>query len=108
MSLIQHVYRRGAVYWWRRRLPFSDCKNGSSRIEVSLGTRTAEAARRVAAAVTFESERLKDKSAKGMLTPEQTRQLLTQVARRHAAKLDTAAATDLVNRRGIRALTHFR
>lgn len=55
---VQYVFRRGSVYWWRRRLPVqlrADCR---SRIEVSLRTTSQNIARSIAAEVTRASEQL--------------------------------------------------
>ena len=94
MASIQHVHRRGAVYWWRRRFPFGDGRTGTLRVEVSLRTRCPRAARRIAAEVTCACERLKGRRPGEMLTPVEMRRVLASVARRHAAKLDAVAAVE--------------
>jgi hypothetical protein len=37
MASIQHAYRRGAVYWWRRRIPLGG--GGYLALYLSLRTR---------------------------------------------------------------------
>lgn len=101
MATIQHVHRRGAVYWWRRRLPFLDPSRPHLRIEISLRTRSPGKARRLAAALTLASEQLREGNAARMLSPQEARLILAAVARRHAAKLDAVAADEVA--RGLAA-----
>jgi hypothetical protein len=58
MATIQHVYKRGSVYWWRRRLPLGMGVHASLRLELSLNTKELERARVVAPEVTLASHRL--------------------------------------------------
>lgn len=57
MASIQHAYRRGAVYWWRRRLPLDEGRSAS--LYVSLRTRRPAEARRRAIALTLVSEEIR-------------------------------------------------
>ncbi|MBC7280211.1 site-specific integrase [Hoeflea sp.] len=92
---VQYVFRRGAVYWWRRRLPVqlrTDCR---SRIEVSLRTTSLNIARSIAAEVTRASEHLLHGMSPSMISPDDARRILTKVAITHSAKLDGVSAAEL-------------
>lgn len=92
---VQYVFRRGAFYWWRRRLPAqcrADCR---SRIEVSLRTTSLNIARSIAAEVTRASEHLLHGMSQFMISPDDARRILTKVAITHSAKLDRVAAAEL-------------
>ncbi|HEY0412795.1 MAG TPA: hypothetical protein VGD66_06630 [Allosphingosinicella sp.] len=54
MASIQHAYRRGAVYWWRRRISLGG--GGHVALYVSLRTRRPAEARRRAHALTVVSD----------------------------------------------------
>lgn len=41
MTAIQHVFKRGSVYWWRRRLPIGTSRCDWVRLELSLNTKEA-------------------------------------------------------------------
>ena len=47
---VDHLYRRGAVYWWQRRLPVSLAVDGPRRVARSLLTTDPLLARRLARA----------------------------------------------------------
>ena len=47
MHHLNHVYRRGAVYVWRRRMP-ATCSNSGGFIQVSLRTRDFSTAKNLA------------------------------------------------------------
>ena len=92
---VQYVFRRGAVYWWRRRLPVqprTDCRPG---IEVSLRTKSLRIARSIAAEVTRASEHLMQEMRQSMISADDARRILTKVAITHSAKLDRVAAAEL-------------
>ena len=92
---VQYVFRRGAVYWWRRRLPVqlqADCR---TRIEVSLRTTSLNIARSIAAEVTRASEHLLHGMSQSMISADDARRILTKVAITHSAKLDHVAAAEL-------------
>ena len=57
MASIQHAYRRGAVYWWRRRMTLGG--GGYLAVYISLRTRRPTEARRRAHALTVVSDELK-------------------------------------------------
>lgn len=56
MGIANHVYRRGATYVWRRRMPGE--KDGGAVMQVSLRTRDPETARHLAAIVTANMTRM--------------------------------------------------
>ena len=58
MGAVQHVFRRGATYWWRRRLIKKTGESALAPIAISLGTREPVAARTIAAHLTLESDRI--------------------------------------------------
>jgi uncharacterized protein DUF6538 len=92
---VQYVFRRGAVYWWRRRLPVqprADCRPG---IEVSLRTKSLRIARSIAAEVTRASEHLIHGIRQSMISADDARRILTKVPITHSAKLDRVAAAEL-------------
>jgi integrase len=57
MASIQHAYRRGAVYWWRRRISLGG--GGYLALYLSLRTRRPAEARRRAHALTVVSDEMK-------------------------------------------------
>ena len=57
MASIQHAYRRGAVYWWRRRISLGT--DGHLALYLSLRTRRPAEARRRAHALTVVSDEIK-------------------------------------------------
>jgi len=92
---VQYVFRRGAVYWWRRRLPVQPRTDCRSRIEVSLRTTSLNIARSIAAEVTRASEHLIHGMRQSMISADDARRILTKVAITHSAKLDRVAAAEL-------------
>ena len=92
---VQYVFRRGAVYWWRRRLPVLPRTDCCSRIEVSLRTTSLNIARSIAAEVTRASEHLIHGMRQSMISADDARRILTKVAITHSAKLDRVAAAEL-------------
>lgn len=92
MATIQHVYRRGAVYWWRRRLPTGSGSRAFVRIELSLITRYSETAKAIASEVTQVCERLIPGLRTAMISAEDAKKILIQVAMEHSAHLDFMAA----------------
>ncbi len=100
MPSIPHVERRGAVYYWRRRLPapLSKSLNGSHLV-LSLGTKEPAVARQLAAVL--DGEAVAMASAAGevdgfdhRLSAEQLRGMFAQVARTHLARLERVAQAD--------------
>ena len=95
MAVVQHVYKRGSVYWWRRRLPNGIGSHASLLIEISLRTKFLAQAKLLAAEVTLASERLIQDLRRKMIEPEKAKQILVNVAKKHSAKLDAVAAAEL-------------
>jgi hypothetical protein len=57
MSVTNHVFRRGAVYTWRRRIPAGARQGGRIAVlQLSLQTCGRREAQRLAAIVTAESD----------------------------------------------------
>jgi hypothetical protein len=95
MSTIQHVFKRGSVYWWRRRL-----RNGTNsrvllRVEISLNTKNPAEAKRVAAELTATSERLAPLLRDNMISADDAKKILVKVSLAHSAKLDAVAANEI-------------
>lgn len=95
MSRIQHVFKRGSVYWWRRRLPIGSGAHDYLRVEVSLHTKSQRQAKTVSAEITRMSEALLPKMRHGMISADDAKKILTKVALAHSAKLDAVAATEI-------------
>lgn len=85
MGVAQHVYRRGATYVWRRRLPAKSEAEGI--VQVSLRTRDPDMARRIAAVVTAHSEVIFGDMVKKRLTPAEARGLFNRVVQQENARL---------------------
>ena len=99
MPLIAHVHRRGAVYYWRRRLPVSLDKKQHTHVALSLRTTNQAFARATAARLDQEFSHMferKDGSVGGdhRLTPDQIKTMLVDVALKHHAKLERVKAYD--------------
>lgn len=88
MTAIQHVFRRGSVYWWRRRLPNGTGARAWMRLELSLHTKESELARRIAPEVALASDRLLPALKSKMISPEDAKRILIQVATEHSNYLD--------------------
>lgn len=95
MSKIQHVFKRGSVYWWRRRLPIGSGAHDYLRVEVSLHTKSQRQAKTVSAEITRMSEALLPRMRRGMISADDAKKILTKVALAHSAKLDAIAATEI-------------
>ena len=53
-----HIFRRGAIYYWRKRILIGTLKNGpNTYLQVSLCVSELKAAKHIAVSVNFESER---------------------------------------------------
>ena len=92
---VQYVFRRGAVYWWRRRLPVQGRTGCRLGVEVSLRTKSLHIARSIASEVTRASEHLLHGMSRSMISVDDARRILTKVAVTHSAKLDRVAAAEL-------------
>jgi uncharacterized protein DUF6538 len=87
----QHVFRRGAVYWWRRRLLK---KNGERELAISLRTRELPIARTIAAHLSVASDGVLRQEKLKVLSAFQVRSILESVARSQLSKLDRLAALE--------------
>ncbi|MDB5550462.1 MAG: hypothetical protein JWL86_446, partial [Rhizobium sp.] len=95
MGAIQYVFKRGSIYWWRRRLPNgTDCRALVST-EISLNTKNLDEAKLVAAEMTLASEKLRPLLKDKMISPEDAKSILVAVALKHSAKLDSVAANEI-------------
>lgn len=85
MSKPTNLFRRGAVYWWRRRLTLSIFENLPISLSLSLLTRELSIARARGAAMTMASERLRvtiqQRIMAGVLTPEQANSIANAEAK---------------------------
>lgn len=85
MGKINHVFRRGAVYWWRRRLPVVAGRSGV--LQLSLGTREVRVAGQISAAVTMASDEVMRQMADGGLSAAQAKAWLAHVVREQHERL---------------------
>lgn len=101
MSVTNHVFRRGAVYTWRRRIPAGACQGGRSAVlQLSLQPCGRREAQRLAATVVAESdavfwamERHGLSPAAARALPERTiRAAQAQFARAELAAMNEAQA----------------
>lgn len=88
MTAVQHVFKRGSVYRWRRRLPIGTGRHDWVRLELSLDTKELERARRIAPEVTLASHRLQPDLKNKMIPTDIARQILIKVARETSDWLD--------------------
>lgn len=92
MGLTDFVYRRGASYIWRRRLPRL---LGGALIQVSLRTNDPLIARRIAAIVTVASNNLFERMTNTGLSRENARKLLDQVIREEIDRIQARKAVEM-------------
>jgi integrase len=94
VRVVQHVFRRGAVYWWRRRLLKKTGESELVPIAISLRTRDLSKARTIAAHLAVASDGILRQEGRDVLSAIQVRSILESVARTHLAKLDRLAALE--------------
>ncbi|WP_439924946.1 DUF6538 domain-containing protein [Nitrobacter sp. JJSN] len=94
MPFLTHVSRRGAVYYWRRRLPLGAAGDRRRVLAVSLGTKDQDKARRIGAELTMMSEELFEQAKRALLRPDEVKAILVSVAKRHAQKLELHVIAD--------------
>ena len=94
MPSLTHVSRRGAVYYWRRRLPLGAAGDRCRVIVVSLGTKDQDKARRIGAELTMMSEELFEQAKRALLRPDEVKAILVSVAKHHAQKLELHVIAD--------------
>jgi hypothetical protein len=88
MGLCENVYRRGGVYWWRRR--GRPCHDAAGRyVHVSLKVRNPRQARALARLVSVEADRLESVE---MLDASQQKALLKAFIDHQVGHFDAAAA----------------
>ncbi len=87
MGLCENVYRRGGVYWFRRRLRLVD-SGPCSYIRVSLKVRDPRRAREIARLVGAEADRLRKRAT---LNASQQKALLKAFIAEQAGRLDGVA-----------------
>ena len=97
MRAIQHVFRRGAVCWWRRRLIRKTGESDLTLIAISLQTREPMVARTIAAHLTLESDRILREGHRRMLSAQQVKSLLMTAVSNHLHKLNRVAALELAD-----------
>lgn len=85
MGLQMHVFRRGATYVWRRRLPVAA---GGQLMQVSLRTNDPLIARRVATIVSAESYGIFDAMTRNRLSREEARTLLEAAITRALGQIE--------------------
>ncbi len=100
MPSIPHVERRGAVYYWRRRLPapLSKSLNGSHLV-LSLGTKEPAVARQLAAILDGEAMAMASAAqptgeADHRLSAGQLKGMFAQAAKEHLVRLQRVAQAD--------------
>jgi integrase len=94
VRVVQYVFRRGAIYWWRRRLLKKTGEGELTPVAISLRTRDLSKARTIAAHLAVASDGILRQEGRDVLSPVQVRSMLESVARAHLAKLDRLAALE--------------
>ncbi|MGV1899319.1 DUF6538 domain-containing protein [Agrobacterium sp. 22-3674b3] len=97
MAIAQHVFKRGSVYWWRRRLPNGTDPRVFLLIEISLRTKNIEQAKFSAARLTLISERLFREMRAMMIKPDDVKRILMEVAKTCTAVLDSHSVLELAH-----------
>jgi hypothetical protein len=93
MPTVSHVFRRGAVYYWRWRIVSLPGESGGVLI-VSLETKDQDVARRRGAASTLMSEQLSEEIRLAHLSPQAARAILIAAALEQSDLLARAATAD--------------
>ena len=87
MGIANFVFRRAAIYTWRRRIP-SRVACESLHLQVSLGTACPAIAKRLAGILTHESEEVFEAMALNGLSKQAARAWLEQVVRDEMVRLE--------------------
>jgi len=95
MAVAQHVFKRGSMYWWRRRLPKGSGSDGMVLIEISLRTKHLGLAKLIAAEVTLASEYIIRDMRLSMFDPNDAKKIIISVAKKHSARLDHLVASKI-------------
>ncbi len=85
----QHLLRRGAFYYWRKRLTGTDDR--LPVFQMSLHTASKGQARRFGMELSWVSERLAIDLSSGRLTLDQVKEILRETARNQALCLENGA-----------------
>lgn len=97
MAVAQNVFKRGSVYWWRRRLPDGTGSRATLLVEVSLRTKHVEQAKFSAARLTLISERLFQELRAMMIKPDDAKRILIEVAKTCTTVLDSHSVLELAH-----------
>lgn len=76
MMIIKHVFLRGKVYWWRRRLPNTDQDARAIRIELSLRTKSLARVKKIAPEITALSNTFRMSILDRTMSPMELKQAL--------------------------------
>ena len=76
MIILKHVFQRGKVYRWRRRLPNTDQGKRAIRIELSLRTKSLARVKKIAPEITALSNTFRMKILDGTMSPMELKQAL--------------------------------
>lgn len=101
MTRIQHVFKRGSVYWWRRRFQVGTGARDWVRIELSLHTKEIDQAKTIALEVTRSSQYLFISLKHKMISVLDAKRILYDVVLHHSDQLDLMKATGIGGREGI-------
>ncbi len=86
-----NLYRRGAVYWWRRRLTLAVLEKSPITLSLSLLTKELSIARARGAAMTMVSERLRmtihEQLSSGKIAPAQAKSIYQDAVREMGSAL---------------------
>ena len=91
MSRGMNLYRRGAVYWWRRRLTLAVLEKSPISLSLSLLTRELSIARARGAAMTMASEKIRmtiqQRISAGLMTADQASRIAVEEAKAFRTRL---------------------
>ncbi len=90
MKISAHVFRRGAVYVWRRRIPLA-CRNSktSTYIQLSMRTYDPKIARTIGAILHGKSEQVFELMAEASLTQQEAKAWLEHVVTEELKRIQT-------------------
>jgi len=95
MPRIPHVFRRGAVYTWRRRVPVSSGVSAKSYyIQLSLKTRDPSTARRLSAILYAKSQEIFERMEELKLTNERAKAWLESIVKSELDNIQNRRAAE--------------
>lgn len=96
LKLVTHVFRRGATYTWRRRIP-QDCGNlrKNSYIQISLRTNDPKTAQRVGGILHGESEKVFELMSSSQLSQKDAKAWLERIVREEIQRIDRRRLVEL-------------